>query len=353
MYGRRINHNVLKKTPFYSSIMVSSITIEDAVQKDNIQFIDTRTPKEFAEDHLPNAINIPLLSNEERAIVGLLYKQTSREKAIEKGVELFSAKLPRFLSQINKYRNKTMIIHCWRGGMRSSTVTTLLESLGYDVLQLKGGYKEYRRYVRERLAEYKLKPTLVVLWGLTCSGKTELLQQVDNAIDLEGLAQHRGSLFGKIGLLPRSQKLFENMLLQKLESLQDEKFIFIEGESRKIGDVQIPLFLWKKMCNAINISIVRSMDERIACALQIYKGTKENDKELKKIISNLRDKMSKKRKTELIQLIDDKKYEHVAKILLEEYYDPLYKHTLDKHECSYTVENNDVMKAKGKLQKLF
>ncbi|HIJ10992.1 TPA: tRNA 2-selenouridine synthase, partial [Candidatus Woesearchaeota archaeon] len=124
--------------------MVTQITVEDALKKENIQFIDTRTPNEFAEDHLPKAVNIPLLSNEERAIIGLLYKQTSREKAIEKGVELFSPKLPVFLSQINKHRSKKMIIHCWRGGMRSRTVTTLLEMCGYDVLQLIGGYKEYR-----------------------------------------------------------------------------------------------------------------------------------------------------------------------------------------------------------------
>src|SRR3989344_856047 len=141
--------------------MINIITITQALLEKNSIFIDTRTPKEYAEDHLPNAVNIPLFSNEERAIVGTMYKQVSKEKAIETGMELFSKKLPQFMNTINKYKDRELIIYCWRGGMRSKTVASLLDGLGYNVKQLIGGHKQYRAYVRERLEQFQLKPKLI------------------------------------------------------------------------------------------------------------------------------------------------------------------------------------------------
>ena len=253
--------------------MVKTIAVEEALKK-GYQIIDTRTSKEFAEDHLPNAINIPILTNEERAVVGTLYKQVSREEAIDKGVEFFSQKLPTFMKGINKFRDKKIIINCWRGGMRSRAVVALLDSLGYDVQQLEGGYKAFREHVRERLYNYEFKPELIILWGLTCTGKTKILGEISNSLDLEGLAQHRSSLYGAVGLIPNSQKRFENLLLRRLDELNSEKVVFVEGESRRIGDVIIPEKLWKKICHGKKVHIVRDLDKRASLAVEEYFSNK-------------------------------------------------------------------------------
>ncbi|MBI2666083.1 tRNA 2-selenouridine(34) synthase MnmH [Candidatus Woesearchaeota archaeon] len=351
--------------------MFATITVQQALQHKEAIFIDTRTPQEFAEDCLPNAINIPIFSDDERAMVGTIYKQISREKAIEKGIEFFSQKLPDFMNKINtliekwiekgnkKEENKTennkkdkeLIIYCWRGGMRSKSVTALLDSLGYNVKQLEGGHKEYRAYVRERLQNYQLKAKLVVLWGLTCTGKTELIHQLPCSIDLEGLAQHRGSLYGAIGLQPRSQKKFENLFLQELEKLNDKEYILVEGESRKIGDVQIPAFFYKAMLNGKHILITQSIEKRAEAAVKEYFGEK-NVAEIKKVTEKLWKVIGKQRKEEVLQLLETGKFVEAARILLEFYYDPLYSHTLKKMQFVGEVRNESVEEGVKGIQEI-
>src|SRR3989338_5553245 len=143
--------------------MDSTVTVEEALGMQDTLFIDTRTPAEFDEDHIQGAINLPVLSNDERALVGTIYKQKSKEEAIAVGKEFFSKKQPQFLREVEKNKTKKLIINCWRGGMRSRFIVDLLRSLGYDAYQLQGGYKEYRRYVREQLEQFQLKPKLIVL----------------------------------------------------------------------------------------------------------------------------------------------------------------------------------------------
>ena len=334
--------------------MFTTITVTQALQLKNAIFIDTRTPAEFAEDCLPNAINIPIFSNDERAMVGTIYKQVSREKAIEKGIEFFSSKLPEFMQEVNKYKEKELIIYCWRGGMRSKSVVALLDSLGYNVKQLEGGHKAYRAYVRERLQNFELKPKLIVLWGLTCTGKTELIQQLPNSIDLEGLAQHRGSLYGAIGLQPRTQKRFENLFLQELERLNDQEQIFVEGESRKIGNVQIPAFFYKAMLQGKHILIKRSLEKRADAAVNEYFGSKEQVQEIRKITESLWKVIGKQKKEEVLRLLDEEKLAEAAKILLEFYYDPLYSHTLQKMNFTGEVRNEGegVNEREGVIRKI-
>lgn len=333
--------------------MVATIPVEQALTLSNAVFVDTRTPKEFEEDHLPNAINIPLLSNEERAIVGTLYKQVSQEKAIEKGLEFFSTKLPEFMRRVQPYKNNSIIVYCWRGGMRSKTVASLLDSLGYTVFQLLGGYKQYRRYVRETLDAFTLKPTLIVLWGLTCSGKTSLLQKFPNALDLEGLAQHRGSLYGGIGLIPRSQKQFENLLLQQLLQLNHLPYVLVEGESRKIGDVQIPLFLYKKMKNGVQVLVQRSMEQRAAAAVKEYFTSPENIQRIISITKSLRKVVSTTHRQQIVRCFEQGQYIEGMKLLLEFYYDPLYRHTLQKMQYVFEINSdNEPMAVKELKEKL-
>jgi len=317
--------------------------ITKALQEDVI-FIDTRSQKEFAIDHLPDAINLPILDDEERAVVGTIYKQESQEEAIQKGVEFFSKKLPHFSKEMSKYKDKKIVIYCWRGGMRSKTVVSLFSSLGYNVHQLEGGYKSYREYVRDNLHNYKIKPKFIVLSGLTCTGKTQLLYKFNNSLDLEGLAQHRGSLYGAIGLKPRSQKMFENLLLQRLDELNNEKFVFVEGESRRIGDLMIPEPVWKAMKAGIQVKITRSIENRAKEAVVEY-DVEKNVEEIKKVTQTLWKVISKNNKEEVVKLLDEKKYAEAVKILLEFYYDLLYENTLKNIKFDYEVCNDDLEKA--------
>jgi len=331
--------------------MISTLTIEKALQLKNAIFLDTRTPLEFSEDHLPHAINIPILSNEERAIVGTIYKQKSKEEAIEKGKQYFLTKLPDFVGEIEKYKHKTIIVNCWRGGMRSRFIVDMLCSLGYSAFQLRGGYKEYRAYVREQLENFQLKSKLVVLWGLTCTGKTALLQHFSNSLDLEGIAQHRGSLYGGIGLKPRTQKAFENLLLWRLRELNEQKFILVEGESRKIGDVQMPAFLYKAILQGIPILVTKSMEQRAEHALKEYFDTPESLQQIKEVTAHLFKVISKKKQQEALQLLEEEKNKEVVKILLEYYYDPLYEHTINKKKYPFEVNSDEVGKAVKELRK--
>ncbi len=331
--------------------MTSTISIEQVFELPNAIFIDTRTPAEFEEDHISHAINIPVLSNEERAIVGIIYKQKSKEDAIEKGKEFFLAKAPQFLKAVESYKNKEIVVNCWRGGMRSLVIVDLLCALGYNAFQLQGGYKEYRKYVREKLENFELEPKIVVLWGLTCTGKTALLQHFSNSLDLEGLAQHRGSLYGGIGLKPRSQKAFENLLLWRLRELNEQNFILVEGESRKIGEVQMPVFLYKKMLQGIPVLVTRSVEKRAEHALQEYFDTLESLQQIKEITAHLFKVISKQKQQEALKLLEEGKNKEAVKILLEYYYDPLYEHTISRKKYVREINSDDVGKAVKELRK--
>ncbi len=333
--------------------MVKTISVEQLLQEKKIILLDTRTPKEFQEDHLPNAINLPILSNEERAVVGTVYKQVSQEKAIEQGIEFFSKKMPEFIKETSKYKTEKIIVYCWRGGMRSRTVVSLLESFGYNVRQLAGGYKSYRAYTKEKLYHYQINPKFVVLWGLTCTGKTQLLQQFQHSLDLEGLAQHRGSLYGAIGLQPRSQKMFENLMLQRLDQLNSEKFILVEGESRRIGDVIIPDVVWKAMMSGIHVKVTRSIERRAEEAAKEYITSPEDVQKIKEITLSLSRVINNKQKEEIASLLDYKKYVDAIKILLEFYYDPLYANTLKNFEYQFEVENDDINNAIEEIKRHF
>src|SRR3990167_3115854 len=169
--------------------MVQKIAIAEALVLPKALFIDARTPKEYAEDHILGAVNVPLLDDQERHEIGIIYKQYSREKAIEKGMELFPAKIPSIYNAVKDHQEKTIVVYCARGGMRSGIIASLLESIGFKVLQIEGGYKSFRHYIVDQLYHFPLKTKIICLYGLTCSGKTTLLKQLPNSLDLEELAQ--------------------------------------------------------------------------------------------------------------------------------------------------------------------
>ena len=311
-------------------------TIEE-IYNQNYTFVDVRSPKEFEEDHIPGAVNIPLFSNEERSIVGTIYKKESKDLAIEKGLEIMSDKLPAMIKEYKKIEGK-ICIYCWRGGMRSGSITALLKSLKFDVIKLKDGYKDYRRFVREELDKINI-PKFIVIYGLTGSGKTDLLKQVPNSLDLEGLAEHRGSIFGDINLEPNSQKRFESLLLKRLLELQDEKVIYVEGESRRIGRILIHPRVWEHMQKAEKYKLICQDDKRVE---RIYKEYCHNiDKELFKTkILQIQKFLGKTKAEELIQLLEENKIKKVIEIILLEYYDKLYAHTIENKKYTKIISSS-------------
>jgi tRNA 2-selenouridine synthase len=221
--------------------------------------LDVRSPGEFAHAHIPGAYSLPLFTDEERKIVGTAYKQESREKAIKIGLQYFATKMVQIVEIVEELaalretvvtddKKKTVLLHCWRGGMRSAGVAWLLDLYGFKVCTLSGGYKVFRRWA---LQQFEKKYNFKVISGYTGSGKTEMLQALktrgENVIDLEALACHKGSAFGSLGQSAQpSQELFENMLaLQLSEVGERERRIWIEDESQRIGHINIPAPLYQ------------------------------------------------------------------------------------------------------------
>lgn len=242
--------------------------------------MDVRTPAEYEQAHIPGAFNLPLFSNEERAIVGTLYKQEGKQPAVLKGLEIVGPKLPEYIKQaILLNKTDTFLVHCWRGGMRSSSMAWFLETYGFKCITLKGGYKNFRKHVLENFEQQK---NIVVLGGKTGSGKTIILQELqkqkEQVIDLEKLAHHKGSTFGSLGEQEQtSQEQFENNLSFQLSKIDPAKKCWIENESRKIGKNIIPEGLWEQMKNASVISVELPLEERINYLVNEYgKFSKED-----------------------------------------------------------------------------
>ncbi|MFW6383219.1 MAG: tRNA 2-selenouridine(34) synthase MnmH [Nanoarchaeota archaeon] len=314
-------------------------------------FVDTRSPAEFEEDHVPRSYNLPIFDDTERKNIGILYK-ADKQKAFDLGIDYYSKKLPGLVKEIRKLpRNKKIIVYCWRGGLRSKAIAQLIDLLGYSSYQLEGGYKAYRAFVRENLYKYQTDFRFIVLWGLTGTAKTKIIKRLKPAIDLEGLAQHRSSLFGAVGLNPRSQKYFESLLYFELEKLKGTGLVFIEGESKKIGDVIIPSVIYNKMKNGVKVRIESSLKARVKNTVKEY-FLDENVEQIKSIIPLLKQKLGTKRVNELLQWMQDKNYENVSEVLLTEYYDPLYRHTIDRMDYDYEIKADSITKHIEKLNSI-
>ena len=321
--------------------MIKTIKIQDALKLDCV-FVDTRTSKEFEEAHIPGAINLPIFSNDERAVVGTLYTRVGREQAIVKGLEYFLPKTKEIISVIDKI-TKPVVVYCWRGGMRSKGVVTLFDD-GREIYQLEGGHKIYRKYVRDCLENFHLNFKVVLLCGMTGSGKTRMLKEFSNALDLEGLANHRGSLFGGVGLRKRSQVMFEALLLNELERLNKYNFVLVEGESRKIGDNIIPEFLFNAMRQGVKVFLNVEVDERSENSIKEYWQDSYKDETID-VLKKMENRLGKKNVVFLVESIEKGEIKEAVKFLLEKYYDPLYQHTMK--DFKFDVEVKDIVGLKG------
>lgn len=324
------------------------ITYLDSLKENSVLYIDVRSPKEFEESTIPGAINLPIFTNEERAKVGTVYTQQSKAKAKMLGVEIVSPKIPSIIKKIatlaKKYQN--IIIFCARGGMRSESIATFCNLAGIKTSKLEGGYKDYRNYILKQLKDYQLNSKLLVIHGFTGVGKTDLLYilQENNIamIDLEGLANHRGSSFGGIGLgEATNQKMFDSLLWEKLEKLKEKNIIAVEAESKRIGISVLPDFFLKAMDNGVHVLIKSSIEKRINSIIKEYEGSYDQDKSLfiervLKSITSVKQHLIKKTGKDdyhkLIKLCKNEDLENVVRILLVKYYDPLYQYSQNKFD---------------------
>jgi len=251
------------------------VTVAQLAEFDEV--IDVRSEAEFAEDHVPGAINCPVLDNEERIRVGTLYKQVSPFEAKKVGAALVSRNIARHIEEnlSQRPRNWKPLIYCWRGGTRSGALTSVLQQIGWRANRLEGGYKTYRRAVIDDLAVLPAKFKLRVICGLTGSGKSRLLRALDKAgaqvLDLEALAAHRGSVLGNLPDAPQpAQKMFESLVWHALRNFDAARPVFVESESKKIGNLRTPEALIEAMWSSDCIHLEAATDLRVPMLMQEY-----------------------------------------------------------------------------------
>lgn len=302
------------------------------VKKNNYCLIDVRSESEYAEDHIYGAINIPLLNDEERILVGTLYKEKGVKSAKQTARQVT---LPKMLDKLNmiysviENTKKIPIIYCARGGDRSSVIATLLAMENTYVFRLIGGYKAYRGYVINYFTN-NLDKKIKVFYGMTGSGKTEVLMELKKKgmpiIDLEGLANNRGSVFGHIGLGKQpSQKKFDSDLFNAINIINDD-FIIVEGESKKIGRLYIPEQFYDKMISGDSYLIECDLKYRIDRIIREYGGyLRENNEEIIRSISILKTHIGNVKTAELIEQFKLGLLDKVVEFLLVYYYDVLYE----------------------------
>ncbi len=345
---------------------VEKINIEKFIELSEQHFlIDVRSPAEYNHAHIPGAYNLPLFTDEERKIVGTAYKQQSREAAIKIGLDFFGPKMRKIVEEVERIidnRQQTigseknsmndtnhlpvancLLLYCWRGGMRSAGVAWLLDLYGFRVCTLAGGYKKFRNYV---LDTCKLPFQFNILGGYTGSGKTEMLKalqrQGEAVVDLEEIAGHKGSAFGNIGIEKQpSQEMFENLLVMQIRRAgrnnQMSEFvishqlsvIWLEDESQRIGDLNIPTELWKTMRNSPVYFLDISFEERLNHIVAQY-GTLSKEGLIHAIIRIQRRLGGLETKNAVSFLLDDNTKE-CFRILLK-YYDKWYLKSLHNRE---------------------
>jgi len=339
------------------SFMTREITIKEALAMEGAIFVDVRSEGEFNEATIPGAVNIPVFSDEERARVGTVYKQEGPEQARKLGLELVAPKLPQMVETFYRLgHQRPVIVLCWRGGMRSKSVATILHLMGFPVYRLIGGYKAYRRFVNEFLNRPELPQKVVVLHGLTGVGKTEVIEELQQmgvaAIDLEALANNRGSVFGDIGLGSQpSQKSFEGALVQNLMAFGDAGSIIVECESKRIGRIILPDILFKGMQKGYHLLLFAPMAKRVERLVKIYAlSGPDGVEQCKRAISGLAKRLGRDRVNVLLNQLDQGKLAGVAEELLVNYYDPLYNYPgQPSGEYDLSVDTSDIKKAARRI----
>ncbi|NOX95952.1 MAG: tRNA 2-selenouridine(34) synthase MnmH [Alphaproteobacteria bacterium] len=299
--------------------------------------IDVRSPAEFAEDHIPGAINLAVLSDAERAEVGTIYKQISTFKARRIGAALISRNAARHLEEYfaDKAPASQFLIYCWRGGMRSGSMATIVSEVGWRTSVLKGGYKTWRRKVVHELRDSQSPLNIVLLDGQTGSAKSEIIVNAAKlglqTLDLEALARHRGSVFGAlVGTAQPSQKHFESLLWDQLSRLDLSKPILVEAESSHIGKCEIPSRLWRSMQTAKHIVIEADITARAKFLVSAYRDMIEDVPAILSAINRLTQYHSKETIGDWRNMVEAEEFSQLAEELMREHYDPLYSRSSER-----------------------
>ncbi len=323
-------------------------SIEDLLKlNETLTLIDVRAPIEFEQGHIPNAINLPILNNDERKEVGTSYKQNGHEAAVILGYKLVGPNFYKIIKQAYKqFENKEIIIHCYRGGLRSRIMANLLSTAGFQVHLLQGGYKKFRHWTLEKLeVEYNFK----VLGGYTGSGKTTILKEFASqniqVLDLEKLANHRGSAFGNIGLPPQpTNEQFENLIAVELNKMNLKSPIWIEDESSMIGRCKVPTKIHGAIRNNQLYFLEIDLEQRVKNIIVDYG---QFDKEiLKEATNKLHKRLGDLRTREALQLLEENNISDWAKAMLI-YYDKTYLFGVSKRESAKIIKVDKVEKLIG------
>lgn len=335
--------------------MIREITVEELEKMKNPVLVDVRSEGEYEEASIPGALNLPLFNNEERAKIGTTYTKKSPVLAREQGLEIVGPKLPGLVKHAVEWsKNRSLVLFCWRGGMRSKSFATVLDLMGVPVYRLQGGYKAYRRVVNDYF-EGDLPFQIVVLRGNTGVGKTELLNKLREngypAIDLERLANNRGSVFGALGLGPSpSQKAFEALLYEELKSLKEFPYIIVECESKRIGRVTLPAKFFDAMQSGVQILLYDSIENRIKRLVKEYTAIPNAIAEIKTALARLVKNLGNKNVEEYNALLDRGNLSEFTKEMLG-YYDALYAYpNTPSAEYEFSVSHEDPEKGIKELE---
>lgn len=312
--------------------------------------IDVRSPGEYKEFYLPNAYNLPLFTDEERSYIGTIYKQENPEAAKEKGLAIYANKLEGFYGEWKKIKEmhsgKTAVVMCARGGMRSASFVAMMNTVGIETYQLTGGIRSVRDYVRDKLDGFsKMDWKGVVLSGNTGVGKTKWLEKLKDkgypVLDLEAIANHRGSVFGHIGLRPRSQKQFEYELVQTLGKYEAGKTIILEAESKRIGSVIIPAFLLSIKDDFLHLDLIDTLENRVNRITEVYTPSNCHD-EIITAYKYIRKRIPQAIMEKVDAAFQEKDYSNAFTYLLSNYYDPKYEYKAKQYQRIVPIHLNGV-----------
>lgn len=325
------------------------ISFEEVLKLKNYVLIDARSPKEFLEQGIPGAVNIPALLDDERAEVGTAYVKQSKEKAKEIGIQRISKRLPEIFKNINELSKKydRLIFYCSRGGMRSGSLEVLFNTLGFKTMKLQGGYKSYRQYILENIHEINKNKEYIVLHGRTGEGKTKILEKLEekgySVLNLEKMADHKGSFFGGVcETREQSQKRFDGEIFDRL--IKDTKgYFLVESESKRIGNIYINENIYSSIVNGKHLFVSTSMKNRVEIIMEDYADAKIS--ELEECLLKVARYISKERYEKYHSLLIEGKLAELSEILMEKYYDPLYDVGINKYTYDVNINYEDVDEA--------
>ncbi|MEK6796277.1 MAG: tRNA 2-selenouridine(34) synthase MnmH [Spirochaetota bacterium] len=312
---------------------------DDLFAEERPVVIDVRSPAEFADGSVPGSFNVPLFSNEERAIVGTLYAHDGVDAAWDEGIRLVSPKIPGIVDAVRGHRGtdtRAVIVLCWRGGMRSKAAVNFLALARIPAVQYTGGYKSYRRSIRDVIARIADDFSTITVRGLTGTGKTAIMRRAlaDGAafLDLEHYAAHRGSAFGGAGLTQPTQQNFEHVLGEALVRFRyhGDRTLFIEGESRRIGRITVPEVVIDRIIKSDHIEITAPMDVRVQNILDEYMPFITADLVVA-TLEKIRDALGGERYTAYVSLAREERYAELIRLLMENYYDTGYTFFWNKY----------------------